>query len=40
MSKIESFEDLTVWQRSHELVLEIYKITKDFPKEEKFGENA
>lgn len=37
MGKIETFEDLTVWKKSHELVLEIYKITKDFPKEEKFG---
>lgn len=37
MSKIEKFEDLTVWQRSHELVLKIYKLTKDLPREEKFG---
>lgn len=28
---------LLVWQRSHELVLKIYEITKDFPKEEQFG---
>lgn len=37
MSKIEKFEDLTVWQKSHELVLKIYKLTKEFPREEKFG---
>ena len=37
MSKIISFEDLTVWQKSHELTLEIYKATKNFPSEEKFG---
>jgi len=37
MQKIKSFEDLIVWQKSHRLALEIYKITKDFPKEEKFG---
>ncbi len=37
MSKIERFEDLKVWQKSHELVLEVYKITKQFPNEEKFG---
>lgn len=37
MSKIQNFEDLTVWQRSHELVLKIYKLTRDLPKEEKFG---
>lgn len=28
---------LLVWQKSHELTLKIYKITKDFPKEEMFG---
>jgi len=28
---------LIVWQRSHELVLKIYEITKDFPKDEQFG---
>ena len=35
--KIESFKDLIAWQKGHELVLEIYKITKIFPKEEQFG---
>jgi len=28
---------LLVWQRAHELVLKIYEITKEFPKEEQFG---
>jgi len=37
MAKIQSFEDLNVWQKSHTLALEIYKITKHFPPEEKFG---
>ena len=37
MGKIESFEDLKVWQKSHELVLEIYKITKSFSEGEKFS---
>ncbi|MCX5701763.1 MAG: four helix bundle protein [Candidatus Omnitrophica bacterium] len=37
MAKITSFKELSVWQKSHELVLEIYKITKSFPVEEKFG---
>jgi four helix bundle protein len=32
-----SFEDLVVWQKSHQFVLEIYKLTKSFPKEELFG---
>jgi four helix bundle protein len=35
--KIRKFEDLIVWKKSHDLTLEIYKITKDFPSEEKFG---
>ena len=36
MSKVNSFRDLIVWKKSHELTLEIYKITKFFPSEEKF----
>ncbi len=28
---------LIVWQKSHELVLKVYEITKGFPKEEQFG---
>lgn len=32
-----SFEKLTVWQESKELIKDIYRITKDFPTEEKFG---
>ncbi len=35
--RIEKFENLTVWQKAHELVLEVYRITKDFPHEERFG---
>ena len=36
-TKIERFEDLEVWKKSHKLVIEIYNITKKFPNEEKFG---
>ncbi len=36
-SRIESFMDLDVWKVSHELVLEIYKTTIDFPKFEIYG---
>ncbi|MBI4692211.1 MAG: four helix bundle protein [Candidatus Terrybacteria bacterium] len=36
-SKINDFDDLEAWKKGHQLVLEIYKITKEFPKEEKFG---
>ena len=37
MSEIKRFEDLVVWQKSHELVLEVYKVTQQFPNDEKFG---
>ena len=37
IAKIKSFTDLNVWKEGHKLVLEIYRITKDFPKEEIFG---
>ena len=35
--KIKSFTDLNAWQEAHGLVLLIYKFTKNFPTEEKFG---
>ena len=35
--KTESFKDLIVWQKACRLVLEIYKITKDFPRFEMYG---
>ncbi|OIP58659.1 MAG: four helix bundle protein [Candidatus Moranbacteria bacterium CG_4_10_14_3_um_filter_44_15] len=35
--KIQSFTDLVTWQEGHKLVLDIYKSTKSFPKEEMFG---
>jgi four helix bundle protein len=34
---IKSFRELEVWQKSHQLVLEIYRLTSAFPKEERFG---
>ena len=34
---IKNFYDLDAWKKSHDLVLKIYKITKYFPKEEKYG---
>jgi len=33
---MESFAQLEVWQKAHALVLEIYEITKEFPKDERF----
>ena len=34
---LKSYKDLKVWQRAYQLCLEIYKITKGFPDEEKYG---
>ena len=36
-SHLFGFEKLVVWQQSKDLVLLIYKTTKGFPKEEKYG---
>lgn len=33
----KTFEDLVVWQKSHTLVLEIYRISAAFPKNEMYG---
>lgn len=32
-----TFKDLVVWQKSIELVVAVYKLVNDFPKEEMFG---
>ncbi len=37
MSKINSFEDLLVWQKAINISVEVYKLTSKFPKEEVFG---
>lgn len=34
--KSRSYRDLLVWQMAHNLVLEIYKLTKQFPREEMY----
>ena len=31
------FENLLVWQKSHQFVLDIYNMTQHFPDSEKFG---
>lgn len=33
---VSKFQDLHVWQKAHQLVLNIYELTKSFPKDEKF----
>ncbi len=35
--KIESYEELIVWQKSMELVILVYALTKTFPKDEIYG---
>jgi len=34
---MQRFTELKVWQRSHALVLEIYRLTASFPDAERFG---
>jgi len=36
MESLKSFRELNSWKEGHSLVLEIYKATKTFPKEEMF----
>jgi len=35
--KIQSYRELDVWQKSMNLVVECYKITNEFPKEELYS---
>lgn len=35
--KIKDFKDLVVWQKAHQLMLDTYKFTNLFPKEEKYN---
>ena len=37
MSRIQSFRDLLVWQKSMDLVEDLYGITRRYPDEERFG---
>ena len=34
---MRTFRDLLVWQKAHRLVLDIYRLTRAFPPEERFG---
>jgi four helix bundle protein len=36
-SRVQSFRDLLVWQKSMELTVAVYRITQSFPREEGFG---
>jgi len=35
--EVRSYKDLVTWQKSMALVIEVYKVSKKFPKEEIFG---
>jgi len=37
MNKIRNFYDLEAWKKGHLLALNIYKMTKNFPREEIYG---
>ena len=37
MSKIESFKDLILYQKAYKLAMNIFEISKRFPKEEKYS---
>ncbi len=37
MAQLVTYRDLIVWQRSMELVIEVYKLTEIFPKSELYG---
>jgi four helix bundle protein len=34
---MKDFRELKVWEKSHQLVLDVYRSTRNFPKEELFG---
>ena len=37
MERAKSFTDLIVWQKAHDFVLNVYKLTTSFPKNETYG---
>jgi four helix bundle protein len=37
MQRVDTFEQLEVWQKAHALALEVYKLTSALPEEEEFG---
>lgn len=37
MSTSKTFEDLIVWQKAHQFVLSVYRMTDGFPKSEIYG---
>ncbi len=37
MEKIRNFRDLEIWKLGKNIVLDVYRVTKAFPKEEIYG---
>lgn len=37
---MQRFTEIEAWRMAHDAVVELYKVTKDFPAEEKFGMTA
>ena len=34
---MQDFKQLLVWQKAHQLTLDVYKMNRDFPDDERFG---
>lgn len=37
VAKTKTFKELKMWQKAHSFVLDVYKVTEHFPKQELFG---
>ena len=37
MATAKRFQNLDDWQKSHQLVLDVYRVTRSFPSEERYG---
>jgi four helix bundle protein len=37
MAEVKTFRQLLAWQEAHKLVVMVYRVTKDFPADERFG---
>lgn len=36
MPLVKTFKEILAWQKGHQLVLEVYRVTKNFPTDERF----
>jgi four helix bundle protein len=37
VDRAKTFQDLVVWQKAHQFVLNVYKFTKQLPRDEQYG---